>query len=74
METAISAGRTGDTLLNSSPNVLSRRPSWQYDVTHACVVVLQMPVVTHSQGWLLNYVLDNYRRNGFRLGVSAVDA
>jgi len=31
-------------------------------------------VVTQSQGWLLNYVLDNYRRNGFKLGVGAVDA
>jgi EAL domain-containing protein (putative c-di-GMP-specific phosphodiesterase class I) len=37
-------------------------------------IVLQMPVVTQSQGWLLNYVLDNYRRNGFKLGVGAVDA
>lgn len=37
-------------------------------------IVLQMPVVTQSQGWLLNYVLDNYRRNGFKLGVAAVDA
>ncbi|WP_050462683.1 EAL domain-containing protein [Herbaspirillum autotrophicum] len=37
-------------------------------------IVLQMPVVTQNQGWLLNYVLDNYRRNGFRLGISAVDA
>ncbi len=37
-------------------------------------IVLQMPVVTQNQRWLLNYVLDNYRRNGFRLGVSAADA
>jgi EAL domain-containing protein (putative c-di-GMP-specific phosphodiesterase class I) len=37
-------------------------------------IVLQMPVVTQNQGWLLNYVLDNYRRNGFKLGVSAIDA
>ena len=37
-------------------------------------IVLQMPVVTQNQGWLLNYVLDNYRRNGFRLGISAADA
>lgn len=37
-------------------------------------IVLQMPVVTHNQGWLLNYVLDNYRRNGFQLGTSAADA
>jgi EAL domain-containing protein (putative c-di-GMP-specific phosphodiesterase class I) len=37
-------------------------------------IVLQLPVVTQNQGWLLNYVLDNYRRNGFKLGVSALDA
>jgi len=37
-------------------------------------IVLQMPVVTQNQSWLLNYVLDNYRRNGFELGVSAADA
>ncbi len=37
-------------------------------------IVLQMPVVTQNQGWLLNYVLDNYRRNGFRLGIGAADA
>lgn len=37
-------------------------------------IVLQMPLVTQNQGWLLNYVLDNYRRNGFQLGISAVDA
>jgi len=37
-------------------------------------IVLQLPVVTLNQGWLLNYVLDNYRRNGFKLGVSAADA
>jgi len=37
-------------------------------------IVLQMPLVTANQGWLLNYVLDNYRRNGFKLGTSASDA
>lgn len=37
-------------------------------------IVLQMPVVTQNQSWLLNYVLDNYRRNGFKLGISAADA
>lgn len=37
-------------------------------------IVLQIPAVTAGQGWLLNYVLDNYRRNGFRLAVGAVDA
>ncbi|WP_374359673.1 EAL domain-containing protein [Pseudoduganella danionis] len=30
-------------------------------------VVLQLPAATPQQGWLLNYVADNYRRNGFRL-------
>jgi len=37
-------------------------------------IVLQLPVVTQNQRWLLNHVLDNYRRNGFRLGVSAGSA
>jgi EAL domain-containing protein (putative c-di-GMP-specific phosphodiesterase class I) len=37
-------------------------------------IVLQIPVVTGGQGWLLDYVLNNYRRNGFRLAVGAVDA
>ncbi len=37
-------------------------------------ILLQMPVVTQNQSWLLNYVLDNYRRNGFKLGASASDA
>jgi EAL domain-containing protein (putative c-di-GMP-specific phosphodiesterase class I) len=34
-------------------------------------VVLQLPAVTAQQGWLLNYVADNYRRNGFRFAVNA---
>lgn len=37
-------------------------------------IVLQLPVVTPNQGWLLNYVADNYRRNGFRLAVNASSA
>jgi EAL domain-containing protein (putative c-di-GMP-specific phosphodiesterase class I) len=37
-------------------------------------IVLQIPAMTGGQGWLLNYVLDNYRRNGFRLAVGAADA
>ncbi|MDB5774553.1 MAG: hypothetical protein JWP38_686 [Herbaspirillum sp.] len=36
-------------------------------------IVLQIPAVTGGQGWLLNYVLDNYRRNGFRLAAGAAD-
>jgi EAL domain-containing protein (putative c-di-GMP-specific phosphodiesterase class I) len=34
-------------------------------------VVLQLPAVTPAQGWLLNYVADNYSRNGFRLALNA---
>lgn len=34
-------------------------------------IVLQLPAVTPHQGWLLNYVADNYRRNGFRFAVNA---
>jgi EAL domain-containing protein (putative c-di-GMP-specific phosphodiesterase class I) len=36
-------------------------------------IVLQLPAVPAEQNWLLNYVSDNYRRNGFRLAVRAVD-
>lgn len=34
-------------------------------------IVLQLPQVTPQQGWLLNYVADNYRRNGFRYAINA---
>lgn len=37
-------------------------------------IVLQLPVVTRQQNWLLDYVADNYRRNGFRIAVNAFDA
>jgi EAL domain-containing protein (putative c-di-GMP-specific phosphodiesterase class I) len=33
-------------------------------------IVLQLPAVTESRRWLLNYVADNYRRNGFRLALN----
>jgi EAL domain-containing protein (putative c-di-GMP-specific phosphodiesterase class I) len=34
-------------------------------------IVLQLPATSAQQGWLLNYVADNYRRNGFRLALNA---
>ncbi|PUA16531.1 EAL domain-containing protein [Glaciimonas sp. PCH181] len=34
-------------------------------------IVLQLPSITATQSWLLNYVLDNYRRNHFRLAINA---
>ena len=34
-------------------------------------IVLQLPLATPNQRWLLNYVADNYRRNGFRLALNA---
>ena len=37
-------------------------------------IVLQLPVIVEHQGWLANYVADNYRRNGFRIAMNAVDA
>lgn len=37
-------------------------------------IVLQLPLVGKSQNWLLAYVTDNYRRNGFRLALNATDA
>jgi EAL domain-containing protein (putative c-di-GMP-specific phosphodiesterase class I) len=33
-------------------------------------IVLQLPAVSASRHWLLNYVADNYRRNGFRLALN----
>jgi EAL domain-containing protein (putative c-di-GMP-specific phosphodiesterase class I) len=37
-------------------------------------IVLQLPAVTPNRDWLLNYVADNYRRNGFRLAFNIASA
>lgn len=37
-------------------------------------IVLQLPLIQPDQTGLLNYVADNYRRNGFRLAVNVADA
>jgi EAL domain-containing protein (putative c-di-GMP-specific phosphodiesterase class I) len=37
-------------------------------------IVLQLPQIVEHQSWLVNYVADNYRRNGFRIAVNAADA
>lgn len=37
-------------------------------------VVLQLPAASPHQSWLLNYVADNYRRNGFRLAINVAAA
>lgn len=34
-------------------------------------VVLQLPLITPSQRWVLTHVAENYRRNGFRIGLHA---
>jgi hypothetical protein len=34
-------------------------------------IVLVLPPVTAQQSWLIHYVADNYRRNGFRFAVQA---
>jgi EAL domain-containing protein (putative c-di-GMP-specific phosphodiesterase class I) len=34
-------------------------------------ILLQLPATTPQQSWLLGYVADNYRRNGFRFAVHA---
>ncbi|MFZ6726605.1 EAL domain-containing protein [Undibacterium sp. MH2W] len=34
-------------------------------------IVLQLPQITPSQRWVLAHVAENYRRNGFRIGVNA---
>ncbi|MES2072278.1 MAG: EAL domain-containing protein [Pseudomonadota bacterium] len=36
-------------------------------------IVLQLPQIMPSQRWVLNHVSDNYRRNGFRIGINAGD-
>lgn len=56
--------------VNSNHGVAYRRILSMLELPHERIV-LQLPVVTPNQRWLLNYVLDNYARNGFRLGVSA---
>jgi EAL domain-containing protein (putative c-di-GMP-specific phosphodiesterase class I) len=37
-------------------------------------IVLQMPPVRQGQQFVLNYVADNYRRSGFRVALTALDA
>lgn len=37
-------------------------------------IVLQLPPITPNQGWLLNYVANNYRLNGFRIAINAAHA
>lgn len=34
-------------------------------------IVLQLPLITPSQRWVLTHVAENYKRNGFRVGVNA---
>lgn len=34
-------------------------------------IVLQLPLITTSQRWVLTHVAENYRRNGFRIGANA---
>lgn len=34
-------------------------------------IILQLPLITPSQRWVLTHVSENYRRNGFRIGVNA---
>ncbi|HVK95579.1 MAG TPA: EAL domain-containing protein [Noviherbaspirillum sp.] len=37
-------------------------------------IVLQLPVVSERQDWLLSHVAHNYRNNGFRVAINAADA
>lgn len=34
-------------------------------------IILQLPLITPSQRWVLSHVAENYRRNGFRIGANA---
>lgn len=36
-------------------------------------IVLQLPLITPSQRWVLTHVAESYRRNGFRIGVNAAN-
>ncbi len=36
-------------------------------------IILQMPAATASQRWVLAHVVENYRHNGFRVGVNAAN-
>ncbi|MFZ6748996.1 EAL domain-containing protein [Undibacterium sp. Ren11W] len=40
------------------------------ELPHQCVV-LQLPLITPSQRWVLTHVAENYKRNGFRVGANA---
>lgn len=37
-------------------------------------IILQLPPITPNQGWLLNYVANNYQLNGFRIAINAAHA
>lgn len=37
-------------------------------------IILQLPAATPNQRWLLTYVADNYRRNGFRFAVNTANS
>ncbi|AZP12533.1 EAL domain-containing protein [Undibacterium parvum] len=36
-------------------------------------IVLQLPLITPSQRWVLTHVAENYKRNGFRVGANAAN-
>lgn len=40
----------------------------------ASQIILQLPPITPNQGWLLNYVANNYRMNGFDIAVNVANA
>ena len=40
------------------------------EIPHA-QIILQLPLITPSQRWVLTHVAENYRCNGFRIGVNA---
>jgi EAL domain-containing protein (putative c-di-GMP-specific phosphodiesterase class I) len=37
-------------------------------------IILQLPQINASQRWILQYVAENYQRNGFRIGIHAKNA
>lgn len=34
-------------------------------------IILQLPLITPSQRWIITHVAENYKRNGFRIGANA---
>lgn len=61
------------TAVDSNHGIAFRRVLDALELPHD-KMVLQLPHALPAQDWLLNYVADNYRRNGFRVAINAGSA